>query len=142
MTHFKSEAAKGKVPVTYPRGAGFATTQRYTAVIPATAVAGDIIEIACIPPGCRPVDAVVDVDGAISGDIGVMSGIWGKEDDTRTCGSEIAAAADLTAAAVFRPTAPSAYRVPAGDAARGIGLKVTTAPTAAVAIGITLTVVA
>lgn len=142
MTHFKSEAAKGKVPVSYPRGAGYATTQRYTATIPATAVAGDIVEIACVPPGCRPVDVVIDADGAVSGDVGIMSGDWGKEDDTRTCGAEIAAAEDFTAAEVFRPTLPSAYRIPSGDAARGVGLKITTAPAAAVAIGITLTVVA
>ncbi|MRN43461.1 MULTISPECIES: hypothetical protein [unclassified Brucella] len=142
MTHFKSDAAKGKTPVTYPRGAGYATTQRYVATIPATAAVGDIVEIACIPPGCRPVEAVIDADGAVSGDIGVMTGDWGKADDARTCGSEIAAAQDLTADAVFRPTKPSAYRIPSNDAARGIGVKITTAPTAAVAIGITLTVVA
>lgn len=142
MTHYKGTVAKGGIPIAYPAYAGHATVQRFTAVLPATAAVGDIIEIASIPNGCRPVEIVVDADGDVSGDIGVMSGDWAQVDDSRTCGAEIAAAADLTASEVFRPELPSAYRIPQSDRSRGIGLKVTTAPTAAVTIGITLTVVA
>lgn len=142
MAHLKSSAAKGIAPVPYPNTAGEAVVHRYTMVIPATAAAGDILEIACVPATARPTEIIVDVDGAVSGDIGVLTGDWGSEDTERTIGTEFAAAADLTADAVFRPTKPTAYRIPNKDTARGVGLKITTAPAGPVNIGITLTVVA
>ena len=142
MAHLKSSAAKGLTPVPYPNTAGEAVVHRYTITIPATAAIGDIAEIACIPATTRPTDIVVDVTGAIEGDIGVLSGDWASEDTERTIGDEFATGAELSAAALFRPTKPSAVRVPQKDTARGIGLKITTAPTAAVTVGITLTVVA
>lgn len=142
MAHLKSSAAQGIGAVPYPNTAGEAVVHRYTMAIPATAAIGDILEIACIPATARPTDVVVDVDGAVSGDLGVMTGDWGSEDTERAVGTEFAAAQDFTADAVFRPTKPTAYRIANSATARGVGLKITTAPAGPVNIGITLTVVA
>lgn len=152
MARFLSEAAKGTLSTPNPGFAGVAVTHRYTINVPTTVAVGDVLEIACIPPGCRAADIVVDSDKldsngspVIAFDVGVMSGGWGDPDPARTIGAEFFAASNVAqAGGVARPTIASAYRVSHAAAARSVGVKITTRAATAVAgsIGITLTVVA
>lgn len=144
---FQSNAAKGIEPIPYPGFAGQAIAKRYSFSAPNTLAAGDIIEIAPIPPGCRVVDVILDSDqldtnaeATIALDVGVMSGEWGDNDSERTCGAEFFSGATTAQAGGLAHTAlKSAVRVAPSDKARSIGVKVTTAGAtkAAGEIGIT-----
>jgi hypothetical protein len=149
----QSDAAKGLVPIAYPSYAGCAVSQRFSFAVPAGGLAaGDIIELGCIPPGCRPVDVILDADDLDSNgaptlalDVGLMSGEWGDADDTRTCGAEFFSASNVAqAGGLARPTLKTAVRVAASDKARSIGVKIATAAATAAAgtIGLTVTSVA
>lgn len=144
----QSNHAKGIATAPYPGFAGQAVTHRFTVAIPADAALNDIFEVAPVPPGCRPVDIVLDVDdldtgtAAITLDVGMMSGDFGDNDDSRTCGAEFFDGIDTAqAGGVARPTLASAYRVPVAAKARSIGVKIATAADAGQAgtIGLTVT---
>ena len=150
MAIFKSDAAKGLVATPNPQVAGADHTVRYSMSVPVTGLtAGDILELACIPAGCRPTDISVDIDDLDSGtamvfDVGVMSGKW-QDEGARTCGNEFFAGSTLAqTGGVAFPTKKEAYRVAAASTARSIGVKITTLAGTAVAgqIGLTVTVVA
>lgn len=151
MTMFQGSAAKGITPVSYPAYAGHVVTQRFSMAVPTTVANGDILELACIPPGCRPVDLVLDSDDLDTGtpamtlDVGVMSGEWGDDTAGRTCGKEFFdAATTAQAGGVARPTLAGAYRVAGAAKARSIGVKIVTkaATAAAGEIGLTVSYVA
>ena len=78
--------------------------------VPAGVLVNDITEACAIPHGCYVIDATVFQDGVGAGctlDVGILSGKYGKADDTRTMGNEIfAALAVATAGASARGTAP------------------------------------
>jgi hypothetical protein len=152
MTIFQSNAAKGIVPTAYPGFAGQAVSQRHSIVVPANAIANDILEMLPIPPGCRVSEIVVDSDdldtnGAptITFDVGIMSGEFGSTDPARTCGAEFFLNSTLgQAGGVARPTIVSAYRTAQIATERSVGIRIKTAAAtpSAGTIGITLTVVA
>jgi hypothetical protein len=146
----RSDYALGTKDTPYPEIAGAATVHRFAMAVAANIVAGDILELAIIPAGTRPIDLVIDVDSLDAGaglvfDVGIMSGEVGDPDAARTCGAEFFAASTLGQdGGVARPSLASAYRVSKANVARSIGIKVTTAAATAQAgsIGITLTVAA
>lgn len=150
MAILKSVAALGAVAIAYPSCAGETVTQRYSFQVPDTIKKDDIIELAPIPPGARVVDIVLDSDeldtnvaATMVVDVGIMSGDWGSEASDRTCGDQFFDGIDtVQAGGVARPTLPSAYRQPAADVARSIGVKVVTAAATAAAgeIGLTVTI--
>lgn len=151
MTIHQSEWAKGRFNVPYPSCAGETVTVRGYFTVPANIVELDIIELLCLPNGCRPVDVIIDSDDldtgspAIVWDVGIMSGTWGDDDPARTCGNELFASVNVSqAGGVARPTKKEAYRIARSGADRSIGLKlVTDAATAAAGeIGLTLSYVA
>jgi hypothetical protein len=150
MTILQSNAAKGILPIPYPGFAGQAVAVRHTIVVPANVAANDILEVLPIPPGCRPVELIVDSDdldtaAAITFDVGVMSGEFGSTDPARTCGAEFFLNSTLgQAGGVARPTLASAYRVASSPTERSIGIKIKTVAGTPVAgtIGVTLTIVA
>lgn len=144
----QSNYAKGTISPPYPSHSGETISHRFAIVAAATLALGDIIELAVIPPNCRVVDIVLDVDKlddheteTISLDVGLMSGNWGVNDDTRTCGDEFFDG-DTTArgGGVARPSLVSAYRVGTSPVARGIGVKVAAAAATKAAGTIGLTV--
>ena len=148
----QSNAAKGSADTPYPGFAGSAVTHRYEVDILAATVAGDIYEVAPIPPGCRVTDIVLDSDDLDTGgsaamvlDVGIMSGDWGSTAQDRTCGDEFFdGATTAQAGGVARPTLASAYRTCKSGRARSIGIKVVTKAATAQAgkIGLTVTVAA
>lgn len=149
MAVHQSEAAKGQTPVAYPAYAGHVVAQRYAFTVPANIVEGDIVEMACIPPGCRVIDVVMDSDDldtgtpAIIWDVGIMSGDWGVKDNARTCGDEFLDGVTVSqAGGVVRPTLAKAFRTSAAATARSIGAKLVTdaATAAAGTIGLTVLV--
>lgn len=142
----QSLEARGINPVTTSAIAGTAVTKRYTIAIPSDIAVGDKIELACIPHGCRVTDIVVDADDGLglTTKVGIMSGHFGDEDTTRTCGDEFFASIDMAATGgVHRPEKISAYRTQKSDDARAVGIEVLAIATVGQGeIGITLTVVA
>lgn len=132
MALTQSNYAKGVLPVAYPDQAGVTVTQRFEHTIAANLALNDILELACLPAGCELVDAVLAVDDLDSNgtplialDVGIMSGAWGENNGSRTCGAEIFAA-DTTArtGGVARPSLVGAYRIAATAADRSIGVKI------------------
>jgi len=148
----QSDHAKGIQPTPYPGFAGQAVTHRYSIAVPADAGLNDILELACIPSGCRVAEIVLDADKLDSNgaptltlDVGIMSGAFGDADAGRTCGAEFFAAATTgQAGGVARPTLASAYRTAGAATSRAIGVKIKAAAAtgAAGTIGLTVTVVA
>lgn len=145
----RSEYAKGTLVAPNPGFSGVAVTHRFTMALTGTEQVGDILEIAAIPPGCRPLDIVIDSEdldthgtATIAFNVGVMSGDYGADDSSRTCGVQFFSATEIgRAGGVARPTLASAYRVPVAPKARGIGIEITTAAAtgAAGTVGLTVT---
>ncbi|GLQ09247.1 hypothetical protein GCM10007913_11790 [Devosia yakushimensis] len=150
MAITQSLYAKGGEPLPYPSDAGAVVAKRFSFLMtPAIlAAAGDIVELACIPVGCRPIDVILDSDdldtnGAptLTIDVGVMSGKFGDQAQDRTCGNEFFAASTVgQAGGVAHPTKKEAYRVPAASGERSIGLKIAAAAATAAGGTVGLTV--
>jgi hypothetical protein len=113
--------------------------------IPAGVVVNDITEACAIPHGCYVTDATVFQDGLGAGctvDVGVLTGVYGKNDAARTMGNEIhAALAVATAGASAKPTKNLMAIAPA-ESAQGVGIKFLGAnPTAGKKLTLALTCV-
>jgi len=142
----QSKYAKGLMIQPYPRGAGEIVTVRATIeATTANLAAGNIFEMMALPDNCRPVDMIFIADDLDSGtpaidfDIGIMSGTFGDDDNTRTCGAEFFDG-DTTgqAAGSSRMSLVTGFELAPAATTRGIGIKVVTAPATAVAGTITL----
>jgi hypothetical protein len=129
-------AVGGNQAVAYPGAAGEVVHNRFVMTVgPAVAVAGTVLEIGVIPPGCRVVDMVLEsgTSGAsVTGSVGVIAdsrsvpappGSGGTTDlAARTCGAEFLAAKALSASAVFRMDVPAGFAVAPVGYERGIGI--------------------
>lgn len=114
-------------------------------VIPAGVLVNDITEMGAIPHGCRVTDVSVSSDGlgaSCTVDVGVLSGVYGKNDADRTVGNEFhAAAAVATAGMVASMTKNPGAFAPA-ESATGFGVKfLGAAPTAGKKLTVALTCV-
>lgn len=149
----QSDAAKGIVPIPSGYSAGEVIAKRYSHAFPDTIAAGDIVELAPIPAGMRVVDMILDTDildsdGAsktMDIDVGIMSGEFGDNDDTRTCGAEFFDGdTTVRTGGVARPTLKTAFRTGKTSGHRSIGVKVATvaATEAAGTLGLTVLFVA
>lgn len=93
--------------------------------------AGDIVEMAPLPPGHVPVDVILDIEdtdsnGAptITVDVGIMSGAWG-DSGARTMGAEFIAASTVAqAGGIARMSVVNGGKVAPSTTTRSIGLKV------------------
>jgi len=143
----QSKYAKGLMIQPYPRGAGEVVTVRAT--LEATTgnlAANNIFEMMAMPDNCRVVDMILiaddlDDDGtpAITFDVGIMSGDFGDNDDTRTCGAQFFDGDDSAqAGGASRMSLVTGFELAPSATTRGIGVKVATAPDSAVAGTITL----
>lgn len=113
--------------------------------VPAGVLVNDITEACAIPHGCYVTDATVFQDAVGAGctlDVGVLSGKYGKADDTRTMGNEIfAALAVATAGASAKPT-KNLMAISPAESAVGVGIKfLGAAPAAGKKITLALTCV-
>ncbi len=133
MALIQSKYAKGTEPLSYPSTAGEAVVARFSHQLSANPVAGDILELACIPSNCRVAEIVLDCDDLDSNgaptvvfDVGIMSGAFGEESNARTCGAEFFSGSNVAqAGGVARPTVRTAYRTTPSNIDRGIGVKFT-----------------
>lgn len=150
MTIHQSDYANGSKSSPYPSEAGVVCALRATFSVPTDIAAEDIVELACLPPGCVPVDAIFDSDDLDTNatptmvwDVGIMSGDWGDADSAsaRTCGDEFFDGSTTSqAGGVARTTEKDGLRVAASGSARSVGAKLVTvgATPAAGTIGLTL----
>lgn len=137
------EAANGAV-----RGAVTASQPTVVVVdytVPSGVVVNDITEMCAIPHGCNVIDAAVMQDGlgaSCTVDVGLLSGVYGKNDAARTMGNEVyAALAAATAGTSARPTKNLQAIAPA-ESAVGVGIKFLGAnPTAGKKIRLAITCV-
>lgn len=135
MTLIQGRAAKGAMTLAYPAVAGAVVASTFTHLFKEAPALGDVLEIGCIPHGCKLHDVIVLADGLDDGntltlDGGVISGQFGDADDARVCGDELFTASPVAqAGGVARPTKASAYRIPVSSRDVPIGLKVAAAPT-------------
>lgn len=125
----QSKWGKGQKQAPVSREANGVVTERFDFTVTEDLEVGDIIELAVLPAYHFVTDAVLVVSGAAPGasvtaDVGIMSGAVGEDDDTRTCGTEIFAAANVAATGVTRATATSAFLIERGNDHRSIGLKI------------------
>lgn len=135
MSLIQGRVVKGGTSVPYPAYAGVVVAAAFSHTLTAAPAVGDIIEIGCLPHGCRLVDAIIvsdDLDSnaapLITLDVGVMSGEFGVDDAARICDASILSASQLARnGGVARPSDKGAFRIPATNKDRSIGVKVTAA---------------
>lgn len=130
MALIQSPWAKGQKPVARPQTAWTVHAQLFVVDLTSQAfAAGDILELAVLPPYARIVGAqlvTVGALGAATVDIGLMSGNTGDltnpDDSARTSGNELFAAAALTAELTFISKSASLLLEPT-EKDRSIGVK-------------------
>lgn len=123
----QSAWAKGNRQAPRPQTHGAVHSVLYTYEVGAgnNLAAADILEIGELPPYAVITDAAIFTEGTLTGitaDVGLMSGTYGDTDPARTSGNQIFAAVDLTA--FTRMQKPEALLIPAIEASRGVGIKV------------------
>jgi hypothetical protein len=112
-------------------------------VIPTGVATSDITELGAIPHGCRVIETTVFSDGlgtSCTVDVGTLSGVYAKSDNTRTIGNEFYAGVAVATAGL----APRATKTPgafaAQESATGFGVKfLGAAPTAGQKLTVVLT---
>lgn len=100
--------------------------------VEAALVANDVVEMVILPAGYVPVDSVLAVDDTDSNgtptmtlDQGLITGVAGAADNTRTCGNEAFAASTAPqTGGVARPTKKDFAQIAPTSADRGMGVKV------------------
>lgn len=136
MAIIQSSAAKGLDPIPYPGSAGEVVAKRYSIAVTAAQLAlNTIFELAPLPAGLIPRDFILDADDLDSGgspaillDVGLMSGVFGDQDQARTCDDSIFDGTNVgQAGGVARPTLKTAFRIGQAGTPRSIGVKVATA---------------
>ena len=144
----QSDYAKGIINLAAAEQAGETITHFLSMAIPAAGFPlNDIIEMGIIPAGMRVVDMTLqatDLDGATALllDVGVMSGEFGDDDASRTCGNEFFQGDDVgQAGGVSRMSKQEGFSLAATpDSHRSIGIKIATAAGTPAAGTIRLTV--
>lgn len=110
--------------------AGGVVCEKYEFTVSANLASTDIVELGVLPAYHTVVDAVLitgDLGSGVTIDVGIMSGIKGDKDSSRTSGNELfAAAANNT---VVRMSKAAGFQIAPVDADRSIGLKVSGAVT-------------
>lgn len=127
----QSAWAKGQEQSKRPHSAGAVHTQLFSYDASAGLLAADTLELGELPPYCKIVDAILFTEGTFTGltaNVGLMSGEYGSTDAARTTGTDIYAAADLTA--FVRLVQKSTLLLASSEASRGIGLRVSADVTA------------
>lgn len=149
MPHIQSESARGIQPIVMPGTASEVTAKRYSInVTAAQLTVNNIFELAPIPPNCRVVDMTldctdIDTNGTpvVALDVGIMTGEFGDNTQTRTCGSEFFQAAPVgQAGGIARLATLASVKTGGAPIYRSIGVRVLTAPATPVAGNIGLTV--
>ena len=124
----QSQWAKFIRTVHRPQSAGAVHEQRFSYDCASLGVlATDILELGVLPANARLIDAMVFAEGAwgaITADIGLMSGEFGSKDTARTSGNELFAAQNVnnTVTAAARLSKPAGLLVDPVEKNRSIGV--------------------
>lgn len=133
MAIVQSPFALGQKQAPVSREARGVVAERFTFTVEDDLASGDIIELAILPAYHFVVDAILitgDLGADVTAGVGIMSGEVGSNDDTRTCGDEIFAGADVAAAAVTRASDVTAFSIDPANADRSVGVELGGAVTA------------
>lgn len=132
MAIVQSKWGSGLLQAPVAAHAGVVVCEKYEYTLTANMASTDILELGVLPAYNTVVDAVLITDNLGAGvtvDVGIMSGVKGDTDATRTSGNQLfASAANNT---VVRMSKADGFRIAPTDADRSIGLKVSGAVTAA-----------
>jgi hypothetical protein len=144
MPLFQNQTAKnGKVETLLSGTNACIIIKEFT--VPVGVVVNDVVEFGAIPHQARIVDVEVFQDGVGAGctaDIGLISGVYGSDLNSRTCGTEFYAALAIATAGKAAQTTRNLMAVAPSDSAVGFGLRFAgAAPTAGRKITIALTLV-
>ena len=121
--------AKNNLTAHRPQSAGAVHEQRFTYDFASVGVlAAEFLELGVLPANARVVDAQVFAEGswgAITANIGLLSGEFGVKDNARTLGSELFAAQNVnnTVTAIARLSKPDAQLLDRTEKHRGIGVQ-------------------
>lgn len=134
----QTKAIANGYPAVTPAGAQdlVAATATYTTA--AALELNDVIEMLELPPGCVPVDVILDTEDLDSGttltlDVGIMAGDVGDTTvANRTTGAEFIAASTVgQAGGVARAAVAGFTRIAPSDSRRSVGVKAKAAPAGA-----------
>jgi hypothetical protein len=128
----QSRQVAARLPASNATSANEAVTQVTDYVVEAGLALNDVIEMGCLPGYCLPVDVKVFAEDADSNgtptitlDAGIITGTYGKVDNTRTCGNEFFAASNVAQAGGLAPIAKKdAALIAVDNVEKGYGLKV------------------
>lgn len=132
---FQSKQVAARKPLPEPTSAVHPVTVYGEFVVPAALPLNSIIEMVGIPAGTVPVSWKIvcddcDSNGAPTMTIsaGLLSGLYGTNDDTRTIGTSFMAANTVPqSAGIVSDTKPSPFLMTASDNDKGVGIQVTAA---------------
>lgn len=111
--------------------AGGVVCEKYEITVDANLASTDIVELGVLPAYHTVTDAVLitgDLGAGVTLDVGIMSGIKGDDDPSRTSNNELFAAAANNS--VVRMSKAAGFQIAPVEADRSIGLKVSGAVTA------------
>ena len=134
----QTKAIAAGYPEVTPSGAHDVVAVTATYTVAAALVINDVIEMIVLPPGCVPVDVILDTEDMDSGttltlDVGIMAGTVGDTTvANRTTGAEFIAASTVgQAGGVARAAVVGFTRLAPSDVRRSIGVKAKAAATGA-----------
>jgi hypothetical protein len=147
MANFKSpecQPTTGYRPPITPAEAGQICAVRGQATLPNTLAANDIVELVPLPPGCVPVDVIVDADDLDTNGtptITLTAAVINAAGDDIVANTEFFTASTVAqAGGVARMDKKTAPRIASSTSKRNVGLKVVAAAAtkAAGVVGMTL----
>lgn len=137
----QSKQVAGKFPLPEPTAGVHPVVCIGEYIVGATLPVNSVIEMTGIPAGTVPVDFKVvtdDLDSngtpTIAFSAGVLSGLFGKNDDARTIGTEFASGATtMQSGGVYTSALKAGLSLAPSTGIRGVGIKITTAAATLVA---------
>lgn len=131
MAIFQSEWGTGRKVAPVSREAGGVVCEKYTFTVSADLASTDVIELGVLPAYHTVVDAVLitgNLGAGVTIDVGIMSGVLGNPDESRTVGDELFDGAANNA--VVRMSEVDGFTIAPVAADRAIGMVVSGAVTA------------
>lgn len=131
MAIFQSAWGTGRKVAPTASEAGVSVVEQFQFVVSKNLASTDVIELGILPAYHTVTDAVLITDSLGSGvtvNVGIMSGVPGNPDASRTCGNELFASAANNS--VVRMSKPVCFQIAPTEADRSIGVRVSGAVTA------------
>lgn len=120
MPLFQSRQVRARDPIPSIPAAAQVVPIQAEFVVPAGGIAvNDVVEMHGVPPNVRVLDAVIHnsaCGASATAAFGYLSGAYGSQVQTRTCGTEFATGLDMNGTAIKRMTASQLSGPPAPTA--------------------------